>query len=327
MRGGPIGLGLIAAAAAASACAAATRPADAYPSRPVRVVVSASPGAVTDTQARLFSQLLSETYRQQFIVDNRPGAGGLIGFQTVAKAAPDGHTLLAVSPSLTTVYAFQDKPTFHPVNDFDPVSLLIRAPFLIVAHPSFPAKSMPELIGYATAKPRALTFGLGGTGSIQHLAIAWIAAETKTNLVLVSYKGIAPAVIDLIGGQIQATMANIANVGGHVKAGKLRALALTGLERSAVFPELRTISETTVPGFDVTSWQGWIAPKGTPAAIVNRLNAALAEAARLPEVSDKIASDGARAVGSTPAEFGKVIASEASRWRRLVDERGLRSVQ
>jgi len=318
---------LAAATCASTASTAATGPADAYPSKPVRVVVSASPGAVTDTQARLFSKLLSDTFKQQFIVDNRPGAGGLIGFETVARAAPDGHTLLAVSPSLTTVYAFQDKPTFHPVTDFAPVSLMIRAPFLIVAHPSFPAKSMSELIAYAAAKPGALTFGLGGTGSIQHLAIAWIAAETKTNLVLVSYKGIAPAVVDLIGGQINATMANIANVGPHVRAGRLRALALTGLERSAVFPELRTISESVVPGFDVTSWQGWIAPKGTPAAIVNRLNAALADAVRLPEVSEKIAGDGAKPVGSTPAEFRTEIAAQASRWRRLVDERGLRSVQ
>ena len=320
---------IVLAAGAGLSCSsmAATSASDGYPSRPVRVVVSASPGAITDAQARLFSQLLSDRLKQQFIVDNRPGAGGLIGFQTVAKAAPDGHTLLAVSPSLTTVYAFQEKPTYDPVNDFDPVSLLIRAPFLIVAHPSFPAKSMSELIAYAAAKPNAITFGLGGAGSIQHLAVAWIAAETKTSLVLVSYKGIAPAVVDLIGGQINATMANIANVGPHVRAGRLRALALTGLERSAVFPELRTVSESGVPGFDVTSWQGWVAPKGTPAAIVNRLSAALAEAVRLPEVSEKIASDGAKPIGSTPAAFRKEIAAQAVRWRRLVDERGLRTVQ
>jgi len=306
---------------------AATRSSDAYPSRPVRVVVSASPGAITDAQARLFSQLLSEKLKQQFIVDNRPGAGGLIGFQTVSKAAPDGHTLLAVSPSLATVYAFQDKPTYDPVRDFDPVSLMIRAPFLIVTYPSFAAKSMSELIAHAAAKPDTITFGLGGAGSIQHLAISWIAAETKTRFVLVSYKGIAPAVVDLIGGQIHATMANIANVGPHVRAGRLRALALTGLERSAVFPELRTVSESGVPGFDVTSWQGWVAPRGTPEAIVNRLNAALSEAVRLPEVSEKIALDGAKPVGSTPAEFRTEIAAQTARWRRLVDERGLRTVQ
>ena len=313
--------------AASPLAAAATRSGDAYPTRPVRVVVSASPGAVTDTQARLFSRILSERFRQQFIVDNRPGAGGLIGFETVAKASPDGYTLMAVSPSLTTVYAFQDKPTYHPANDFDPVSLLVRAPFLIVTHPSFPAKTMSDLLAYAAAKPNTLTFALGGTGSIQHLAVAWIAAETKTNLVLVSYKGIAPAVTDLIGGQINATMANIANVGPHVKSGKLRAVAITGLERSTVFPELRTIAETSVPGFDVTSWQGWVAPKGMPAAIMSQLNAALAEAAKLPEVAERMASDGARAVGSSPGEFRKEIASQAVRWRRLVDERGLRGVQ
>ena len=318
---------IAATAAPLLAHAAATSTGDGYPSRPVRVVVSASPGAITDTQARLFSQILTDTFKQQFITDNRPGAGGLIGFQTVAKATPDGYTLIAASPSLTTVYAFQEKPTYDPVADFTPVSLLIRAPFLIVAHPTFPAKSMNDLIAYAAAKPGALTFALGGAGSIQHLAAAWISSEAKINLVLVSYKGIAPAVIDLMGGQIQTTMANIANVGPHVKAGKLRALALTGVERSAVFPELRTVSESGVPGFDVTSWQGWLAPRGTPRAIVDRLSAALAQAVRLPEIADRFISDGAKPVGSTPAEFRTEIAAQAVRWRRLVDERGLRSVQ
>ena len=320
----------VALAAVAALCApatAATRPHDAYPSRSVRVVVSSSPGAITDMQARLFSQLLSDVLKQQFIVDNRPGAGGLIGFHTVAKATPDGHTLIAASPSLTTVYAFQDKPTYHPVDDFTPVSLLIRAPFLIIAHPSLPAKSISEMIALAAAKPGAFTFGLGGAGSIQHLAAAWIISETKTNMVLVAYKGIAPAVTDLMGGQIQATMANIANVGPQVRLGRLRAIALTGLERSAVFPELRTVSESGIPGFDVTSWQGWLAPKGTPPAIVARLSSALSDAVRLPEVSEKLTADGAKPVGSSPVEFRTEIASQASRWRRLVDDRGLRSVQ
>lgn len=298
-----------------------------FPSRPVRVVVSASPGALTDTQARLFAQKLSESLGQQFVTDNRPGAGGLIGFQTVARAAPDGYTLIAASPSLTTVHAFQEKPSYDPVRDFAPISLVFRAPYLIVAHPTFPASSMTDLIAFAKSRPDALTFGLAGAGSIQHLAAAWIIAATKVNMILVSYKGLAPALLDVMGGQIHATMANPANVAPHVRAGRLRALALTGLARSAAFPELKTVAESGIPGFDVTSWQGWLAPKGTPTAIVNRLSGALAGMVKTREISERLTADGAQPAGSTPEEFRREIAAQTIHWRRLVEDGGLRGVQ
>jgi tripartite-type tricarboxylate transporter receptor subunit TctC len=310
-----------------SPAGAAVDPAATYPSKPVRIVVSASPGAITDTQARLFSQKLSEHFGQQFVTDNRPGAAGLIGFQTVAKATPDGYTLIAASPSLSTVYAFQEKPAYDPVHDFAPISLIFRAPYLIVVHPSVPATSMTSFIEFASSRPGTLTFGLGGAGSIQHLAAAWIISATRVKMVLVSYKGIAPALVDLMGGQIQATMANIANVGPLVRSGKLRALALTGLERSSALPDVKTVAESGIAGFDVTSWQGWLAPRGTPTAILNRLSVALADAVRLPAISEKLTLDGAMPVGSTPAEFKNEITAQAKRFRRLVDEGGLRAVQ
>jgi tripartite-type tricarboxylate transporter receptor subunit TctC len=186
---------------------------------------------------------------------------------------------------------------------------------------------MTSFIEFASSRPGTVTFGLGGAGSIQHLAAAWIISATRVKMVLVSYKGIAPALVDLMGGQIQATMANIANVGPLVRSGKLRALALTGLERSSALPDLKTVAESGIAGFDVTSWQGWLAPRGTPAAILNRLSIALADAVRLPAISEKLTLDGAMPVGSTPAEFKNEIAAQAKRFRRLVDEGGLRAVQ
>jgi len=301
--------------------------APAYPVKPVRVIVSASTGGLTDIQARLFSQKLVETFGQTFVVDNRPGAGGLIGFMTVAGAAPDGYTLLAASPSLTTVQALQEKAGYDPVRDFAPISLMIRAAYLLVAHPSFPAKSMTEFLAFARAKPGALNFALGGIGSIQHLGAAWIMTSTGVKMTLIPYKGLGPALTDLMAGQIHATIANPTNVAPLVRSGKLRAVATTGANRSAVFPDVGTVAEAGIPDYDLISWQGWLAPRGTPAPLIGRLNAALVKAVQSPEISGRLKADGGEPVGGSAEAFGKLIAAESTRWRKLVAATGMRAVQ
>ncbi len=296
----------------------------AYPDKPVRVVVGLAPGGATDVQARIFSQKLSEELGKQFVVDNRSGAGGLIAFQTVAHASADGYTLLAGTPSFTIAPAFYDKPPYNPLTDFAPLSLLTKAPFLIVVHPSFPGKSMNDLIAFAKAKPGALNFGTGGLGTPIHLGEVWIANATNTKFTIVPYKGTGPVLTDLLAGQIHATFANPINVTPHLKAGRLRALAITSASRSRVLPDLPAVAESGIPGFDVTTWHGWLAPKGTPAAIVNRLSAALIRFVQAPEMADKIAADGGEPIGSTSSEFSRFVAAEAPRWRKLVQDTGIK---
>jgi tripartite-type tricarboxylate transporter receptor subunit TctC len=298
---------------------------DVYPTKPVRVVVGLAPGGATDVQARIFSQKLSEELGRQFIVDNRAGAGGLIGFQTVANATPDGYTLLAATPGFTIAPAFYDRPPYDPIKDFSAVSLVTKAPFLVVVHPSFPAKSMNELIAFAKSKPGALNFGVGGLGTSIHLGAVWISSASNVKITLIPYKGTGPVLSELLAGQIHVTLANPINVIPHVKAGRLRALATTGAERFSVLPGLPTVAESGIAGFDVTTWHGWLAPRNTPAAIVDRLSAALAKFVKAPDTMEKLAADGGEAVGNTPAQFSQFIAAETQRWRSMVKATGIRA--
>ncbi len=301
--------------------------AGAYPAKPVRVIVGLAPGGATDIQARIFSQRLSEELGRQFVVDNRAGAGGLIAFQTVAKAAPDGYTILAATPSFTIAPAFYDKPPYDPVKDFAAISLVTKAPYLIVVNPSLPAKSMTELIAYAKSNPKAVNFGTGGLGTGVHLGIVWINNATNANITIIPYKGTGPVLTDLLAGQINVTFANIINVLAYTKANRLRALAVTSSERSRVLPDLPTVAESGIPGFDVTTWHGWLAPKGTPAAIVNRLSTGLARFVKQPETMEKLAADGGEPVASMPAQATAFVATEVVRWRKLVEATGLRVEQ
>jgi tripartite-type tricarboxylate transporter receptor subunit TctC len=289
--------------------------ADAYPSKPVRVIVGLAPGGGTDYQARLFSQKLAESLRQQFIVDNRLGAGSMIAYQIAAAAAPDGYTLLAATPVYAIVPAFNDKSPHHPLNDFTPVSLLTKAPYLLVVHPAFAGKSFGELVAFA--KNNQLNFGVSGIGTTIHLGALWIAQATRTNIVMVPYKGTGPALNDLLGAQIHTTFANILNVSPHIKSARLRALAVSGLERSRVMPDLPTIAESGVPGFDVTTWHGWLAPAGTPAAIGARLQGELGKFIRTPAIAEKLAADGGEAVGNTPEQFRRFLATDIEHWRAM----------
>lgn len=301
------------------------RPADAadgYPAKPVRVIVGLAPGGGTDYQARLFSQMLSENLRQQFIVDNRLGAGGIIAYQIAAAAAPDGYTLLASTPVYAIAPVFNAKSTLDLLRDFTPVSLLTKAPYLLVVHPAFPAKTVADMTAYA--KTSAVNFGISGIGTTIHLGAVWIAQATRANIVIVPYKGTGPALNDLLGGQIQATFANVLNVSPHIKSGRLRALAVSGPERSRVMPNVPTIAESGVPGFNVTTWHGWLAPTRTPDAIVSLLNAPLAKFMRSPAVAEKLAADGGEPVGNAAAEYRQFLVDEIARWRVLLKATGLK---
>jgi tripartite-type tricarboxylate transporter receptor subunit TctC len=298
----------------------------AFPVRPVRVVVPQATGGATDIQARLFAARMSQRLGQQFVVDNRVGGGaaGVVALSTVAKAAPDGYTLLAVVPSFTFSPAlYRDYPV-DPVRDFAPVSWLTRAPYLLVVNAASPAKSVKDLIALANAQPDGLLFGAGNTGSGTHLVTVWFLAAANIKASYVPYRSTGLAMLDLAGGRIDATLANVLSAGPYAKAGKLRALGISTARRSKVLPELPTIAEQGVPGYDASTFHGYAAPAGTPTAIIARLSAEFSGMVRSPEVAERLADDGGEPVGSTPEEFRRFIAAEILIWRKLVRERGIR---
>lgn len=298
---------------------------DPYPNKTIRLLVGLAPGGATDIQARLFSQKLSEDLGRPLVVENRPGAGELIAIQAVMSAAADGYTLMAATPSLTIGAAFLDKPPYDPIRDFAPISQVTKAPYLVVVNPSFPAKNMAEMIAFARTKPGALNFGTSGLGTPIQLGAAWIGTATNTQITVIPYKGTGPVLTALLAGEIHTSFANPISSLPHVKSGKLRAVAVTSPERSRVFPDIATIAESGIPGFDVTTWHGWIAPRGTPGAIINRLNAALVKMVNSPEVSEKLATEGGEPVGSSPEQLAQIIAAEVPRWRKLVKDAGIKA--
>ena len=298
--------------------------ADTYPAKPVRVIVGLAPGGGTDIQARLFAQKLTESFNRPFVVENRPGAGGTLAYAQVAKSPPDGHTLLGVTSGYTitpTVYA---KLPYDPIKDFAPISLVSQAPFLLVAHPSLPVKSVKDLLALARAKPGELDCASAGRGSSTHMAFELFKTLSGVTITHIPYKGTGPALVDAMAGQVHLLFGNVLSTLSHVKTGRLRALAVTTAKRSAVLPDLPTITESGVPGYDNSTWHGWLAPAGTPPAILNRLNAELVKSARAPDVVARLAPDGGEAVGSTPEEFAQHIVTEIARWRKVVREAGVR---
>ena len=308
-------------AAAALVITAQAMPAAAqnYPSKPVRVVVPLAPGGATDIQARLFSQKLTQNLGQTFLVDNRAGAGGLIAFNHVVSLAPgDGYTLLATSPGFTNVPALYDKPPFDPVKDFEPIILMSKAPYALVVHPSFPAASFKEFLAWAKANPGKLNFALSGVGTTIHFAAVWMEDAAGIKTVMVPYKGTGPATKDLIAGQVQAAFSNPISAGPFIKSGKLRPLAVTSSERSPTMPDLPTFAESGLKDFDVTTWHGWLGPRGTPQSVVKVMNTELNKVLKAPEVTKIISEDGGTIIGGAPDTFRKLIGSEIERWKALV---------
>jgi tripartite-type tricarboxylate transporter receptor subunit TctC len=294
-----------------------------YPAKPVRLVVPFPAGGTTDILARAVAQKLSEAWGRQMIVDNRPGAGGNIGSDLVAQSAPDGYTLLmgtvsthAINPSL-----YKNMPYDH-VKDFAPVILVAGVPNVLVVNPSLPVHSVPELIAYAKANPGKLNFASSGNGTSIHLSGELFKAMTGVEMTHVPYKGSAPALTDLIGGQVQLMFDNLPSSLPFIKAGKLRALAVTSGARAAALPDLPTLAESGLPGFEASSWFGVLAPAGTPRDIVAKLNGAIAGWLASPEAKEKLLAQGAIAAGGTPEDFARHIGAETSKWAKVVKASG-----
>ena len=291
--------------------------AQAYPTHPLRLVVPFSAGAgILDIMARLISQRLSARLGQQVVVDNKPGAGGNVGSEIVAKSAPDGYTLLIAGPALVVspfLYAHLD---FDPLADFVGVTMINSAPLLLVVHPSLPVKSVAELIAYAKAHPGKLNYGSGGVGSTPYLAVELLKSMAGFDAVHVPYKGGAPALADLVAGQLSFMIENVPGTLPFVKDGKLRALAITSPQRSALVPDLPTMIEAGVPGYEMIGWNGIFVPKGTGPRIVERLHGELATILRGAKLREQFAKLGAEAVGNTPIAFAAFVKEESMRWAR-----------
>jgi tripartite-type tricarboxylate transporter receptor subunit TctC len=298
----------------------------AYPTHPIRMVVPFSAGAgVTDIMARLVGQHLGVSLGQQIVIDNRPGAGGIPGTEVVSRAAPDGYTLLMTNVALAVNAYLYPKLPYDALKDFTPVTMVNSAPLLLVVHPALPAKSVKELIDYAKSHPGQLNYGSGGVGSTPHLSGELFKSLAGIDAVHVPYKGGAPALTDLVGGQLSFMIENVPGTMPFVKAGKLRALAITSAKRSPLEPALPTMAEAGVPGYEVIGWNGIVAVKGTPSAIVARLHTEVAKILRTAEVTQRLAALGAEPVGNTPDEFGAFIKAEMARWGKIIKEKGIRS--
>lgn len=303
--------------------------AQAFPSKPITVVIPSTPGSSQDVQTRLYSPKLTEYLGQPIIVDYRAGAGGAIGTTYVAKAVPDGHTLVSVSTSFGVLPAFSplDKVPYDPVKDFAPVSLMIRNSSMLLVSPSAPFTTFPEYLAYARANPGKINFGTTGSGGIYHIVGAWLHSLSKTEVTFVHYKGSGPMYADMMAGRVHAAPA-ISFIGiPLVKSGKLKAIANLGIDRAGAFPDLKTVAEQGVPGFEYPSWSGYLAPAKTPPAIVSRLSAELAKVAKAPELMKKFESEYTVLVGSTPEEFARTIATEYVRWRKVVEDNNIKMQQ
>jgi len=293
-----------------------------YPSRPVRVVVPFSPGGAVDGPMRVIAQEFSKRLGQQVIVDNKPGAGATIGTDVVAKASPDGYTLLLASQTNAISATLYPKLPYDPIEDFAPISLIGREPGVLVVHPSLPVKTFQEFVAYVKERPGRIDYGSSGNGSGQHLFVALLASMTGMKMNHVPYRGSGQATADLLGGQVQVSIPGTAGMVGHIKAGKLRALAVTGAKRSPQLPDVPTVMESGVPGYEAYVWMGLLAPKGTPAPIIDKLFRELTQVLATSEVKTYMASAGIEIVGSTPAEFGAFFRSEKELWARVIRETG-----
>ncbi|MBI3935384.1 MAG: tripartite tricarboxylate transporter substrate binding protein [Betaproteobacteria bacterium] len=294
-----------------------------YPAKAVRIVVPFPAGAGGDFVTRLFTPRLTEVLGQQFIVDNRSGAAGNIGAEIAARAAPDGYTLLTVSASLAIGQSLYKNLRFDLARDFEPIALFASTPYVLAVHPSVPAKNVAELVALAKARPGQLTFGSSGNGGGTHLAAEMLKMQAHVDLLHVPYKGTAPAIADLIGGQISMMFAS--QLLPQVKAGRLRGLAITSARRSPAAPELPTVAESGVPGYEAGTWFGLIAPAGIPREIVTRLNATITRIEQTPEIRDRLmAQSSAEPLGGTPEQVGAYIRSEIAKWRKVITAAGLR---
>ena len=294
-----------------------------YPDRPVRIIVPFAPGGSTDIVARITSQKLSERLKQTVVIDNRGGGGGNIGSDMVAKAPPDGYTLLlGTVGNLTINPGLYKKMPYDPLKDLAPIGYFGSAPNIPVVHPSLPPRSVRELIAFARSKPGQLNYGSGGTGGSIHLAAELFKSLAKVDMVHVPYKGSAPALVDLLGGQTQLMFATMPPALPHVKSGRLRALGVTGAQRSPLVPELPTIAESGLPGYEITQWWALLGPPGLPPAIVTRLSSELNAILQQSDVKERFASEGAVTAPNTPEWLASFMKSEVAKWAKVVRASG-----
>ena len=296
-----------------------------YPSRPIRIVVPFAAGGPSDIMARTLAQKLTLAWGQPVVVDNRTGAAGIIGADAVAKSAPDGYTLLQAQVGDTISVSLYSKLPYNFEKDFAPITLAGLTPFILVAHPSVPARDLRELIALAKAKPGTLSFGSSGAGTASHLAGELLKSSAGIDITLVPYKGQAPATADLLGGQIAMMFNNPITSLAHVKTGKLRALAVSTGKRFSQLPEVPTVAESGLPGFDVGFWLGVLAPAGTPRPIVDKLNGALVKALREPDVIERLAGLGVEIVANSPDDFARVVRADIVKWAKVVKDSGAKA--
>ncbi len=295
-----------------------------YPNRPVRIIAPFQPGGGTDLLARLIAQKLTESMGVTFIVENRPGAGGVVGADVVAKARPDGYTLITVSASHSINPSIYKKLPFDTLRDFAPITLLAGGPGLLVVHPSMPVKSVKEFIAFAKARPGLISYASAGTGTPPHLGVELFKTMAGINLIHIPYKGNGHAYADLLSGQVPVMMPNVSTGMQYVKSGRLRALAVTSSNRTRIAPELPTIHEAGVPGFELNSWYGTLTTACTPVAIVNRLQTEIAKALQTNDLREKLVTQGMEPAANTPAEFTALIISEITKWAKVAQQSGLK---
>jgi tripartite-type tricarboxylate transporter receptor subunit TctC len=306
------------------AATAGTALAQAWPAKPVRFVVPYPPGGSNDVLTRITAQAMAPGLGQQILIDNRSGAGGMIGADHVAKSAPDGYSIVNVQASFTANAALRPKMAYDPMADFAYIGMMARGPLLAVVHPSLPVKNIRDLIALAKAKPGQINYGSTGTGGHNHMATELFKRMAGINIVHVPYKGVAPALTDLMGGHTQMVMTSLPSAMGQVQAGRLKALAVGSEKRSSFMPEMPTIAESGVPGYMAEFWWGLAAPAKTPAAVLDRLAAELTKALQSPDLKQKFAGEGSEPSVMSREQFTKFVGNEISRWRKVAQETGIK---
>lgn len=316
---------IIAIGLGAASLGYAQSPAANYPAKPIRMISPFAPGGSTDTIARIIGQRMTETWGQPVIVENRPGAGGTIAADLLVKAPPNGYLLLLSSVSAHAIGpAMSSKIPYDPIRDFAAVSQVASGHNVLVVHPSLPAKSVRDLIAFAKAKPGQITFSSAGSGTTTHLAAELFKSMTQTDMLHVPYKGGGPASLAVMTGEVSVFFGSIAPVLRQVKAGRVRVLAVTGSQRATAIPDVPTVSEVGVPGYEMNSWYGVLAPAATPQDIVNKAGAEIARIVKLPQVRERLSHEGLEPAGTTPQEFAAYIKAEVAKWTRVVRTAGIK---
>ena len=313
---------VVCACALSAAGAAAAQTAADYPKRPVRFIVAQTPGGNADFVGRIVAEALGKRLGQQFVVDNRAGAAGNIAAELAAKTPPDGYTLLFASAPIVMSQSLYKNLNYNLERDFEPVGLIASAPFILVVHPSLPVKSVKELVALARSRPGQLSFASTGNGSTPHLSMEMFKTQAGIDLVHISYKGTPQAVIDIMSGQVQVMFANTLSVLPLIRNGRLRALGISGAKRSAAAPEIVTIAEAGIKGFEASTWFGVFAPTGTPPAIVQRLSAAIVRIVQQPDMKERLHAQGADPIGMPAEEFRAYVKAELAKWSKVVQASG-----